>query len=1024
MTAGLEVRLFGGLEIRVDGAPATAFISNKAPALLAYLALVGRPVMRETLATLFWGEMSDADAKNNLRQALTSLRKQCDPFLEITREHVALRQEPAIWLDVTEFVRQSRASTTLPVAARLASLTTAVLLYRGDLLEGVLLRDAPDFEEWVTAQRARLREVALTALHNLVTLQLAEGRFVDAIDSATHLLALEPWREEGHRLLMLALARSGQRSAALAQYDRCRRTLREVFDAAPAEATTALAERVKLALRGPQHNLPPPTTAFIGRSEEVSTLHRILGDPANRLITLVGPGGIGKTRLALQVAAERIDRHLGGVWVVSLAPLLDDADIVPAIVEALRIPPLPGDNPLQTLVSFLRPRDALLLLDNLDHLLTADNLDTISRLLAAAPELQIMVASRTRLYLQLERVIEIDGLPYPPSQMAMTASNCAAIELFVQCAQKQDAAFALTPQNGDAIVRLCQLVEGMPLALELAAAWMRTLTVAKVVEEITKSVDFLTSTLRDAAPRHRSLRAVFDSSWRMLTAAEQAAYAGAAVFRGGFDAAAARAVIDASPALLARLRDQSLLRRDADGRFRRHPMLLQFAIAHLQADAPRWAESMRCHIHYFAQMLEEQTPALYSAAQPVALAAIRRELDNIWQAWRLAGEQRDFAFFDAVLDAMLLVFDILGLMRTASELCRSAGQQLAREDFQTPAERIVAARVQALEGVAEFRLGNFARARELTEAAHAVMTAERATPWVLGHTHIFLGGAYFGLGDLERTLAEFHHALDAYTAADSAWGCATALGNIAEMHMVWGAHGQALDYAERAQRLAEPTGNPYLLAHNTYRLAVLLAGAGDYPAAQRYQQASLRYAQQLNYASGEGMAIASLGDIAFATGDFVEAERRFADAVELHRTAGNWMDEARALVRQAEATLALAQLEICRALLHTALRKAMQTDAAAVQIDALYQIARLWLRQQRSDDALPLLQFVAGAAVGADATRTAASDLLANYRGERSIASECAPPITIHTVLTRLSSVEEKSRRADRWRVDAPAEPS
>lgn len=1002
MTAGLEIRLFGGLEIRVDGAPTTTFISNKAPALLAYLTLVRRPVTREMLATLFWGEMGDADAKNNLRQALTSLRKHCEPYLEITREHVALHQEQAVWLDVTEFIRLSKAPADLPVEERLVRLSTAVNLYRGDLFEGVLLRDAPDFEEWVTSQRARLRELALTTLHNLVMLQMAEGRFVDAIDSATYLLALEPWREEGYRHLMLALAYSGQRSAALAQYDRCRRTLREVFDAAPAEVTTALAERIKLALRGPQHNLPSPTAAFIGRNEELCALHRALSDPTNRLITLVGPGGIGKTRLALQVAAERIDRHLGGVWIASLAPLHDEADIVPAIVEALRIPPLPGDNPLQTLISFLRPRDALLILDNLDHLLTADNLATIGKVLTTAPEVQILVASRTRLHLQMERVVEIAGLPYPHAPAEMTGSNRAAIDLFVQCAQRQEAAFALTAQNCDAIIRLCQLVEGMPLALELAAAWVRTLTVTEVVEEITHSVDFLTSTMRDAAPRHRSLRAIFDSSWRMLTAAEQAAFAGAAIFRGGFDADAARAVIDATPALLVQLRDKSLLRRDADGRFRRHPMLLQFATAQLQAEPTRWAQAAHRHVHYFAHILEQQTSALYGAAQPAALDATRRDLDNIWQAWRLAGEQRSFAFFDAVLDAMLLVFDILGLMQMACEFCRSAGQHLAREGLKTPAERIVAARVQALEGVAEFRLGNFARARELTESALAVMVAEQASPWVLGHTHTFLGGAYFGLGDLERTLAEFHCALDAYTAVNSAWGCATALGNIAEMYMLWGAEVQALDYAERAQLLAEPTGNPYLLAHNTYRLAVLLTGAGDYPAAQHFQQASLRYARQLNYACGEGMAMASLGDIAFATGDFTEAERRFADAVELHRTAGNWMDEARALVRQAEATLALDQLEMCRTLLHTALRKAVQADAATVQIDALFQVVRLWLQQRRTTEALPLLEYIVASPIGADATRTAAANLLASYGRQGAAGIAPTQPISIRDVLAQL----------------------
>jgi DNA-binding SARP family transcriptional activator len=1002
MTAGLEIRLFGGLELRVDGASPTAFISTKAPALIVYLAVSRRPATRDLLAALLWGDMGDADAKNNLRQALTSLRKSLDPFLEITRDSVALRTEAPITSDIATFESALRSARRADGPERLAHLQTAVDTYRGDFLEGFLVRDAPEFEDWLVAQRTRYRELALQAFHQLTEAYLTQAEYQAAIDTTTLLLALDPWREEGYRHLMLALAYTGQRSAALAQYDRCRRMLREVFDATPAEATTSLAERIKLALRGPQHNLTTPATAFIGRSEEVCVLQRALNEPINRLITLVGPGGIGKTRLALHVATARVDRHLGGVWMVSLAPLLDGADIVPAIVEALRIPPLPGDDPLQTLISFLRPRDTLLILDNLDHLLTADNLDTISKLLAAAPELQILVASRMRLYLQIERVVEIAGLPYPLAMTEMTGSNCAALDLFVQCAQKQDAAFVLTPQNCDAVIRLCRLVDGMPLALELAAAWMRTLTVAEVVAEITHSADFLTSTMRDAAPRHRSLRAVFDSSWRMLTTAEQAAYTGAAIFRGGFDVDAARAVVDASPVLLARLRDKSLLRRDADGRFRRHPMLLQFAVEHLQAEPARWIESAQRHVQYFAHMLEQQTPALYGAAQPAALAAIRRDLDNIWQAWRLAGELRSFAFFDAVLDAMLLVFDVLGLMRMACELCRNAGQQLARERLRTPAERIVAARVQALEGVAEFRLGNFARARVLTETALEVMVAEQASPWVLGHTHIFLGGAYFGLGDLDRTLAEFHCALDAYTAADSAWGCATALGNIAEMHMVWGAHAQALDYAERAERLAEPTSNPYLLAHNTYRLAVLLAGAGDYPAAQRYQQASLHWARQLNYACGEGMAMASLGDIAFAIGDFAEAARRFADAVELHRTAGNWMDEARALVRQAEAMLALTQLETCRTLLHTALRKAVQADAAAVQIDALFQIARLWLQQQRIDDALSLLTHIAEAIVGADATRTAAADLLASYGGQGAGIMTPTQPISIRDLMTQL----------------------
>ncbi|MCB0065943.1 MAG: tetratricopeptide repeat protein, partial [Caldilineaceae bacterium] len=281
------------------------------------------------------------------------------------------------------------------------------------------------------------------------------------------------------------------------------------------------------------------------------------------------------------------------------------------------------------------------------------------------------------------------------------------------------------------------------------------------------------------------------------------------------------------------------MRRTPDGRYRRHPLLLQYATEQLDRRPAEAAHYAQRHVAYFGGWLQTLTPAIYGDGQAAALEAVRRELDNVRQAWKLACDQGAFAFFADVLDALLLVFDMTALAYVARELCESARRALAACDPATQDERVALARVTAMEGVFAFRVGDFGRARELTEGALATLRAESAAPWVLGHTHTFLGGAYFGLGDLERALAEFQHALDAYTAAGSAWGRATALGNIAEMYMVWGEEREALDYARRAQAIAEPGGNPYLLAHNTYRLAVLLANAGDYDAAQRYQRASL-----------------------------------------------------------------------------------------------------------------------------------------------------------------------------------------
>ncbi len=1002
MTARLELLLLGGMEIRLDGAPLTAFISVKVPALLAYLAIVERPVQRDLLATLFWGEMGDADAKNNLRQALTNLRKTCDPFLEITRDSASLRADADCRLDVTEFVRGVRLAARLPAEERIAPLAEATALYRGDLLEGVVLRDAPDFEEWLVAQRARLRELMLNALHDLVGLQMAEGRFPEAIDGATRLLALDPWREEAHRQLMLALARTGQRSAALAQFEQCRRIMREVFDVEPTDETAELAAQIKAALHGPRHNLNAPINEFVGRAPELRTLRRLLADPVVRLVTLTGPGGIGKTRLALQAAAERIDYHLAGVRFVGLTPVDNGADIIPAMMEALQIPAIHADNPWPALIGYLRSRDILLVLDDFEHVLTPRNVETVARLLAGAATLRIIVTSRARLQLQAERVIEIEGLPYPAADAAAPAADYAAIELFTRRARQQDAAFALSPTTMEPVAHICRAVGGMPLAIELAAAWTRTLTIEGILDEITRGIDILTATMHDVPPRHRSMRAVFAASWQMLTAEEQAVFAGAALFRGGFETAAARAVVDATPQQLAHLVDRSLLRRTPDGRYRRHPLLLQYATEQLDRRPAEAAHYAQRHVAYFGGWLQTLTPAIYGDGQAAALEAVRRELDNVRQAWKLACEQGAFAFFAEVLDALLLVFDMTALSYVARELCESARRALAACDPATPDERVALARVTAMEGVFAFRVGDFGRARELTEGALATLRAESAAPWVLGHTHTFLGGAYFGLGDLERALAEFQHALDAYTAAGSAWGRATALGNIAEMYMVWGEEREALDYARRAQAIAEPGGNPYLLAHNTYRLAVLLANAGDYDAAQRYQRASLAHAEQLNYASGVGLATASLGDLAFATGDFAGAAQHFGAAVELHRGAGNWMDEARYLVRQAEAELAQDNLEACRALLYTALRKAIQADAGAAQMDALLQVARLWLRQQRTAEAAALLRYVAGGGASTTTARATAQTLLEGI-DSRLVQKDAEPePVSLAGVLANL----------------------
>jgi hypothetical protein len=302
-----------------------------------------------------------------------------------------------------------------------AALRKAIELYRGDFLEGFHVRNAPGFEEWMLGEQERLRQLALQALHMLTTHHTMRGEYGAGVDYITRLLALDPWREEAHRQLMLLLARSGQRSAALAQYETCCRVLVEGLGVEPSAETTALYERIRAAPER-RHNLPPRPTSFVGREEELAVMGQHLANPDCRLLTVIGPGGIGKTRLALQVAAEQVDAFLHGVTFVPLASLLSAELLAPAIADALQLPLHGREAHKVQLLNHLRDKELLLVLDNFEHLVPT-GLRLLLDILRAAPEVKLLVTSRERLNLRWEWVMALDGLPYPEERLDIADWN-------------------------------------------------------------------------------------------------------------------------------------------------------------------------------------------------------------------------------------------------------------------------------------------------------------------------------------------------------------------------------------------------------------------------------------------------------------------------------------------------------------------------------------------------------------------------------------------------------------------------
>ena len=631
--SGLQLSVFGGLRIRLGELSLGEVLPQKAQALLCYVAVEQCEHSRPALASLLWGEFPEFDAATNLRQTLSQLRRVLDPYLLVTRHTVTFNADSAYRLDCDEF---ARCLTPRGGDIDISQWRAAIELYRGDFLQGFTLRDAPAFDDWAVLQRERFHTRAENALLALSDHGSVRGDFALAITYATRLLELDPWREEAHHRLMWLYVRTGQRSAALAQYQSCRRTLDRELGVEPTAETTALYERIKAAQASPPPTIFVPGSPFVGRVTEQSEIARHLADPALRLLTIVGPGGIGKTRLALEVAAAWSPRFLHGARFVDLASVTTEPAFISTLVSALGGIHGSRDPRLQ-LREALAGKDLLLVLDNFEQLVD-QAADVLVDILGHAPDVRRLVTSRERLQLRDEWLIELNGLDLPPP-MATGSETYSAIALFIASARKVRPDFALTAEDTPAVARICRLVDGTPLGIELSAAWTRTLSCGEIAREIERNLEFLTTPLRDLPARHRSLRAVFDHSWRLLGSEERRVLRRLAVFRGGFSREAAEEIAGASTALLGALLDKSLVYLRPNSaqipRYDMHEMVRHYA--RQQLDQAGELDVVRAlHHSFFLRMAERAQPQLGGGDQKSWLDLLDREHDNLREALQTA----------------------------------------------------------------------------------------------------------------------------------------------------------------------------------------------------------------------------------------------------------------------------------------------------------------------------------------------------------------------------------------------------
>jgi DNA-binding SARP family transcriptional activator/predicted ATPase len=895
----LTLTLLGYPSAVLESTPVVDFISQKALALVAYLAVEPRPHSREALATLLWGELPPERASSNLRQALHNVQKLLPNALLVNRLSVQWNPEYPLRLDVA----------ALESAAPLSD-AEVIGLHQGDFFEGLSFGDADTLEQWILTRREGYR-VAYT--HRLEQhIQAAYGRrdWPTLEQLVARAIAHDALDERPYRMLWRTLARRGDISNALSSAQTLRQTLDRELGVPPSAETETLERRLRLAQADALHNLPSVSTAFVGREDELRQIGAWLHQPEARLITLTGIGGCGKSRLAREAAAQNARSFINGVRYVPLAPLTSEMYLVSAMAGALGVSLQNQPNPLQVVLEHLAQRELLLLLDNAEHL--AGVADLVVQILAAAPDCCVLVTSRQALGLREEWVLPLDGLP-------VDAPDAPALRLLTQTAAQQG--YSL-PMDNPAVRRISALLEGLPLGLELAASLLSQVPAAQLADQLTESLDALRSGWLNPEPRHISLRAVFDTSWAALNAARQQALARLSIFAAPFTASAAAAICEVDAGMLRSLMTRSLL-RDHGERFSLHPVIQRYARERL-GDA---AALMRQYAAYYIERLAEAEQAFTARDIPAALALMSAEIDHLRHLWGQAVAARDLLLIERMTHTMHRYYEASALYAEGQAFFHMAADQLALS-FGAPQEGALLGRLRAHEAGVLLRLGRVSKA--LTSAEAAVRALESASAPAehlafalnaLGIALLYTGQTHAAVDALERCAALYRDLGRVERIKP--------LINLGSVYTRTGDLDRAQAALQEADALAQQINDRMAHYHIKNGLGTICALRGDLTGALPHLLEAQQLAEQAGFISGQAITLYNRADVHLQLGspqramDLARQALALAQRIHDHRAA-----------TYALATLALAQTALRDSTARASLAQAL-TEAQATQSEPL-----------------------------------------------------------------------------------------